>query len=127
MQTIQLKLREASAVLGVTPKDLQNLVQFGVLLPQRKDRFFVFDAALLLEAKVAVLPQGIAGNIRAPAGKIHQGDFQGRAEIEGRTLFQCLDSFAAGEGKRSGQNRNPAPGASQRTRSPASDDGIARR
>jgi hypothetical protein len=53
MQTIQLKLREASAVLGVTPKDLQNLVQFGVLQPPRKDRFFVFDAALLLEAKVA--------------------------------------------------------------------------
>jgi hypothetical protein len=53
MQTIQLKLREASAVLGVAPKDLQNLVQFGVLQPQRKDRFFVFDAALLLEAKVA--------------------------------------------------------------------------
>jgi hypothetical protein len=53
MQTIQLKLREASAILGVAPKDLQNLVQFGVLQPQRKDRFFVFDAALLLEAKVA--------------------------------------------------------------------------
>jgi hypothetical protein len=53
MQTIRLKLREASAVLGVAPKDLQNLVQFGVIQPQRKDRFFVFDAALLLEAKVA--------------------------------------------------------------------------
>ncbi len=53
MQTIQLKLREASAVLGVAPKDLQNLVQFGVLQPKRKDRFFVFDAPLLLEAKVA--------------------------------------------------------------------------
>ena len=53
VQMIQLKLREASAILGVAPKDLQNLVQFGVLQPQRKDRFFVFDAALLLEAKVA--------------------------------------------------------------------------
>src|SRR5208282_5027392 len=53
MQTIQLKLREASTILGVAPKDLQNLVQFGVLQPQRKDRFFVFDRALLLEAKVA--------------------------------------------------------------------------
>jgi hypothetical protein len=52
MQTIQLKLREASAVLGVAPKNLQNLVQYGVLQPQRKDRFFVFDAGLLLEAKV---------------------------------------------------------------------------
>lgn len=53
MQTVQLKLREASEILGVAPKDLQNLVQFGVLQPQRKDRFFVFDTALLLEAKVA--------------------------------------------------------------------------
>jgi hypothetical protein len=53
MQTIQFKLREACAILGVAPKDLQNLVQFGVLQPQRKDRFFVFDTALLLEAKVA--------------------------------------------------------------------------
>ncbi len=53
MQTVQLKLREASEILGVAPKDLQNLVQFGVLQPKRKDRFFVFDATLLLEAKVA--------------------------------------------------------------------------
>jgi hypothetical protein len=53
MRTVQLKLREASIVLGVSPKDLQNLVQFGVLQPQRKDRFFIFDRALLLEAKVA--------------------------------------------------------------------------
>lgn len=53
MQTVQLKLREASAVLGVAPKHLQNLVQFGVLQPRRKDRFFVFDTSLLLEAKVA--------------------------------------------------------------------------
>jgi hypothetical protein len=53
MPTIQLRLKEASEVLGVAPKDLQNLVQFGVLQPQRKDRFFVFDSALLLEAKVA--------------------------------------------------------------------------
>lgn len=53
MATVRLKLKEASEVLGVAPKDLQNLVQFGVLQPRRKDRFFVFDPALLLEAKVA--------------------------------------------------------------------------
>ena len=53
MPTIQLKLREASAILGVNPKDLQNLVQFGVLQPERRDRFFVFDATSLLEARVA--------------------------------------------------------------------------
>jgi hypothetical protein len=54
MQAIQLKLREASTVLGVSPKDLQNLVQFGVLQPRRKDRFFVFDRALLLGKRVVL-------------------------------------------------------------------------
>lgn len=50
---VQLKLKEASFVLGVSPKDLQNLVQFGVLRPRRQDRFFVFDSPMLLQAKVA--------------------------------------------------------------------------
>ena len=50
---VQLKLKEASFVLGVSPKDLQNLVQFGVLHPRRQDRFFVFDSPTLLQAKVA--------------------------------------------------------------------------
>jgi hypothetical protein len=54
MQTgLQFKLKDASAVLGVAPKDLQNLVQFGVLRPRRRDRFFVFDSTTLLQAKVA--------------------------------------------------------------------------
>lgn len=53
MQSVQLKLREASLVLGVAPKELQNLVQFGVLQPKRQNRFFVFDTTTLLEAKVA--------------------------------------------------------------------------
>jgi hypothetical protein len=29
MQAVTLKLKQASAVLGVPPKDLQNLVQLG--------------------------------------------------------------------------------------------------
>lgn len=53
MRQVQLKLREASAVLGVSPKELQNLVQFGVIEPKREDRFHVFDAGTLLQAKVA--------------------------------------------------------------------------
>ncbi len=51
--SIELKLKQASAVLGVSPKDLQNLVQFGVVRPRRKDSFCWFDERLLLEAKVA--------------------------------------------------------------------------
>jgi len=54
METVELKLKQASAVLGVTPKDLQNLVQFQVLHPTRRDSFYWFDNRLLLEAKVAL-------------------------------------------------------------------------
>jgi hypothetical protein len=48
----KLKLKKAGFVLGISPKDLQNLVQFGVLRPRRQDRFFVFDSPTLLQAKV---------------------------------------------------------------------------
>ena len=53
MQNVPLKLKQASAVLGVSPKDLQNLVQLGVLRPFRKNRVCWFDTGLLLQAKVA--------------------------------------------------------------------------
>jgi len=54
MKNIRLKLKQASAVLGVSPKELQNLVQFGVLRPSRRDRVCWFDTGLLLQAKVAL-------------------------------------------------------------------------
>ena len=53
MQTVTLKLKQASAVLGVPPKDLQNLVQLGVIRPVRRNSVCWFDTNLLLEAKVA--------------------------------------------------------------------------
>lgn len=53
METIRLKLKQASAVLGVSPKDLQNLIQLEVLKPPRRDRVYWFDRRLLLEAKLA--------------------------------------------------------------------------
>jgi hypothetical protein len=53
MQSLTLKLKQASAVLGVPPKDLQNLVQLGVIRPVRSNRVCWFDTNLLLEAKVA--------------------------------------------------------------------------
>jgi hypothetical protein len=54
MQDVELKLKQASAVLGVDPKDLQNLVQFKVLRPRRRNSFYWFDNRLLLQAKVAL-------------------------------------------------------------------------
>jgi hypothetical protein len=53
MQSLTFKLKQASAVLGVPPKDLQNLVQLGILRPVRRNRVCWFDANLLLQAKVA--------------------------------------------------------------------------
>ena len=48
-----LKLKQASAVLRVEPKELQNLVQFGVVKPKRVDGTYLFDKGTLLIAKVA--------------------------------------------------------------------------
>lgn len=53
MQSVTLKLKQASVVLGVPPKDLQNLVQLGVICPVRRNSVFWFDQNLLLQAKVA--------------------------------------------------------------------------
>jgi len=60
-QPVQLKLKQASAVLGVDPKDLQNLVQFKVLHPVRRKSFYWFDNRLLLEAKVAFYLKDLLG------------------------------------------------------------------
>jgi hypothetical protein len=53
MRIVTLKLKQASVVLGVPPKDLQNLVQMGVIRPARRRNVCWFDASVLLEAKVA--------------------------------------------------------------------------
>lgn len=65
MQSVELKLKQASTVLGVPPKELQNLVQFGVLRPRRDARISFFDANALLQAKVAGYLEGIAGYLHA--------------------------------------------------------------
>src|SRR6266581_5901821 len=48
-----LKLKQASAVLQVDPKELQNLVQFGVVKPKRSGGTYFFDTNALLVAKIA--------------------------------------------------------------------------
>lgn len=53
MPTVTLKLKQASVVLGVTPKALQNLVQMGVIRPTRRKNVCWFDMNVLLEAKIA--------------------------------------------------------------------------
>jgi len=53
MRKLELKLKQASAVLEVQPKELQNLVQFGVVKPKRSEGTYWFDIDTLLVAKVA--------------------------------------------------------------------------
>ena len=48
-----LKLKQASAVLQMQPKELQNLVQFGIVKPRRSEGTYFFDTNTLLVAKVA--------------------------------------------------------------------------
>jgi hypothetical protein len=49
----RLKLKQASAVLEIQPKELQNLVQFGVVKPKRLEGTYFFDTNSLMVAKVA--------------------------------------------------------------------------
>jgi hypothetical protein len=53
MSRQELKLKQASAVLQVRPKDLQNLIQFGVVKPKMSGGTYWFDVRTLLAAKVA--------------------------------------------------------------------------
>ena len=48
-----LKLKQASAVLQIQPKELQNFVQFGIVKPRRSEGTYFFDTNTLLVAKVA--------------------------------------------------------------------------
>ena len=50
---MEFKLKQASAILGVPAKDLQNLVQLKVIRPARRNNYYWFNSRLLLEAKVA--------------------------------------------------------------------------
>ncbi len=52
--TLELKLKQASIVADVSPKDLQNLVQFKVVHPRRRGRVYWFDRQTLLQAKCAL-------------------------------------------------------------------------
>ncbi len=53
MQDVELKLKQASAVLGMSTKELQNLVQFGVVKPRRRRGLCFFDTRCLYQAQVA--------------------------------------------------------------------------
>jgi hypothetical protein len=80
-----LKLKQASAVLQVDPKELQNLVQFGVVKPKRSEGTCYFDASTLLVAKVAFYLKESLGT---------------RTSV----LSKLMDAFSASEEKLKAEN-----------------------
>ena len=69
MKRVEYKLKQASAVLGVPPKDLQNLVQLSVLRPRFRENLYWFDANLLLQAKIAFYLKDALGTSNELLGK----------------------------------------------------------
>ena len=87
MSRQKLKLKQASAVLQVQPTELQNLVQFGVVKPQRSAGTYFFDMKVLLAAKVALYLKESLGT---------------RTSV----LTKLMDAFSASEEKFRTQNPN---------------------
>jgi hypothetical protein len=87
MSPQMLKLKQASAVLQVDPKELQNLVQFGVVKPKRTEGTYLFDGSTLLVAKVAFYLKESLGT---------------RTSV----LSKLMDAFSASEEKLKVENAN---------------------
>lgn len=88
-----LKLKQASAVLQVKPKELQNLVQFGVVRPKRSEGTFYFDTNSLLVAKVALCLKDSLGTRTSVLSKLmdafSESEEKLKAENPSYIVFSC--------------------------------------
>lgn len=88
-----LKLKQASAVLQVAPKELQNLVQFQVVKPKRSEGTYYFDPSTLLVAKVALYLKESLGTRTTVLSKLmaafSESEKKLRAENPGYVVFTC--------------------------------------
>jgi len=96
MTEIELKLKQASAVLGVAPKDLQNLVQFGVIKPRLRRQVFWFDKEGLLRAKVALYLKESLGASTQVLARFTDALFENPVR-RGRSSVTLLSRPRAGE------------------------------
>ena len=88
-----LKLKKASAVLQVEPKELQNLVQFGVVRPRRSQGAYYFDPSTLLVAKIALYLKDLLGIRTSVLSKFMEAfsasEEKLRAESPSYVVFSC--------------------------------------
>jgi hypothetical protein len=93
MNEQMLKLKQASAVLQVEPKELQNLVQFSVLKPKRSAGTYYFDASALLVAKVALYVKDSLGTRTSVLSKLMEAFSESeqrlKAENPSYVVFTC--------------------------------------
>lgn len=88
-----LKLKQASAVLQIQPKELQNLVQFGVVKPRQSEGTYFFDASTLMVAKVATCLKEYLGTRTSVLSKLMSvflaSEEKLRLENPKYIVFQC--------------------------------------
>lgn len=88
-----LKLKQASAVLQVNPKELQNLVQFRVVKPKRSEGTCYFDSSALMVAKVAFYLKESLGTRTSVLSKLmdafSESEEKLRAEKPNYVVFTC--------------------------------------
>jgi hypothetical protein len=98
MRPLVLKLKQASIVLEIPPKDLQNFVQFGVVRPKRRKGLCWFDQNVLLQAKIGWylrMSLGVSTNYLARLVQL----ICRAANARGKQQFICVTSrpFAGSE------------------------------
>ncbi len=88
-----LKLKQASAVLQIQPKELQNLVQFGVVKPRRSRGTYLFDTNSLLVAKVAFCLKEYLGTRTSVLCKVMDAFTASEQELKSENpeyvIFKC--------------------------------------
>ena len=93
----RLKLKQASVVLQVQPKELQNLVQFGVVKPKRWEGAYFFDASALLVAKVAFYLKESLGTRTSVLSKLMDAFSASEQELKAKNPVYVVFSCRLGE------------------------------
>jgi hypothetical protein len=97
MQKLGLKLKQASAVLQIQPKELQNLVQFGVVKPKWSEGTYLFDTNTLMVAKVAFCLKESLGTRTSVLSKLMDvflaSEKQLKSENPKYIVFKCRLSY----------------------------------
>ena len=98
----ELKLKQASAVLKIEPKELQNLVQFGVVKPRRSEGTYFFDTSALMAAKVASYLKECLGTRTSVLSKLMEAFSASEEELKSR--IRSTSSSTAGSRRKRNQS-----------------------